>query len=66
MHPTTNPVTLGKAVSNGCIGTNEADAWVIYYYAPINTKINITYNLNIKSNTDKNIILRDIYKYHKN
>lgn len=29
IHPTTNPVTLDKAYSNGCIGTKEADAWVI-------------------------------------
>ena len=29
IHPTTNPETLNKAYSNGCIGTKEADAWVI-------------------------------------
>ena len=35
IHPTTNPKTLNKASSNGCIGTNESDAWIIYYYAKI-------------------------------
>lgn len=47
IHPTTNPVTLGKAYSNGCIGTKEADAWVIYYYSPLQTKITISYDLDI-------------------
>jgi lipoprotein-anchoring transpeptidase ErfK/SrfK len=47
IHPTTNPNTLGKAYSNGCIGSNEGHAWVIYYYAPINTKITIRYDLEI-------------------
>jgi L,D-transpeptidase ErfK/SrfK len=65
IHPTTNPITLGKAYSNGCIGTEEGDAWVIYYYAPINTKINIRYNLNIKDNSGENVVLRDIYGYVK-
>lgn len=63
IHPTTNPVTLGKAYSNGCIGTKEEDAWVIYYYAPINTKITIRYNLNIKDVNGKEITLDDIYQY---
>ncbi|WP_299667891.1 L,D-transpeptidase [uncultured Polaribacter sp.] len=66
IHPTTNPVTLGKAYSNGCIGTREGDAWVIYYYAPIGTKINIRYDLNVKSNNGEAIVLKDIYGYFKN
>lgn len=61
IHPTTNPNTLGKAYSNGCIGTNEADAWVIYYYAPLGTKINIKYNLNIVNNNGEKMVLKDIY-----
>ena len=65
IHPTTNPATLGKAVSNGCIGTSEENAWVIYYYAPMNTKINIRYNLNIKDNNGSTIVLKDIYNYAK-
>lgn len=65
IHPTTNPVTLGKPYSNGCIGTKEADAWVIYYYAPINTNITIRYNLEVANDNDKKITLKDIYGYYK-
>jgi L,D-transpeptidase ErfK/SrfK len=65
IHPTTNPVTLGKAYSNGCIGTNEEDAWVIYYYAPINTKITIRYNLKISDGNGGKVTLEDIYNYNK-
>lgn len=61
IHPTTNPITLGKAYSNGCIGTKESDAWVIYYYAPIGTKIIIRYNLNIDDENGNEITLKDIY-----
>jgi len=61
IHPTTNPITLGKAYSNGCIGVKEADAWVIYYYAPINTEINIRYNLSVVNKMGDTIILKDIY-----
>lgn len=61
IHPTTNPETLGKAYSNGCIGIKEADAWVIYYYSPLDTKINIRYDLNVISNKGDTLILRDIY-----
>lgn len=63
IHPTTNPNTLGKASSNGCIGTKEADSWVIYYYAPIGTKINITYKLNITNGTGEKLTLDNIYGY---
>jgi L,D-transpeptidase ErfK/SrfK len=61
IHPTTNPITLGKAYSNGCIGTNESDAWVIYYYTPIDTKINIRYDLNVFNKEGDSIVLKDIY-----
>lgn len=57
IHPTTNPKSLGKAYSNGCIGTKEADAWIIYYYAPIGTKIEIKYELMDK----KGQTLKDVY-----
>ena len=62
IHPTTNPVTLGKAYSNGCIGTKEADAWVIYYYAPINTKIIIRYDLIVVNENGETQVLEDIYE----
>tara|TARA_R110002073_G_scaffold13377_5_gene57177 strand:+ start:897 stop:1805 length:909 start_codon:yes stop_codon:yes gene_type:complete len=61
IHPTTNAITLGKAYSNGCIGTNEADAWVIYYYAPLETKIKIRYDLNVVNKEGESIVLKDIY-----
>ena len=64
IHPTTNPITLGKAYSNGCIGTKERDAWVIYYYSPIGTKINIRYDLNVTDENNKQVILNDIYSYN--
>lgn len=60
IHPTTNPKTLGKAYSNGCIGTSEGDAWQIYFHAPIGTKMNIRYDLVIEENGTQ-ILLRDIY-----
>lgn len=64
IHPTTNPETLGKAYSNGCLGTSEADAWVIYYYAPLGTKIEIKYDLMPKYRNGKhNAPLPDVYGY---
>ncbi|MDE1207938.1 L,D-transpeptidase [Tenacibaculum larymnensis] len=62
IHPTTNPITLGKAYSHGCIGTREADAWVIYYYAPIGTKIKIRYDLEILDKDRQKKYLNNIYK----
>jgi L,D-transpeptidase ErfK/SrfK len=64
IHPTTNPKTLGKAYSNGCLGTKESDAWVIYYYAPIDTKIIIRYNLSIEDENGNELILKDIYGFN--
>lgn len=61
IHPTTNPVTLGKAYSNGCIGTKESDAWVIYYHASIGTEISIRYDLNILDADGNSMTLQDIY-----
>lgn len=61
IHPTTNPETLGRAYSNGCIGTKEADAWIIYYHAPLGTKIRIRYDLEIYDEGLVISILRNIY-----
>jgi L,D-transpeptidase ErfK/SrfK len=61
IHPTTNPITLNKAYSNGCIGTKEGDAWVIYYYAPIGTKVCIRYDLEVTNEHGEILILKDIY-----
>ncbi len=58
LHPTTNRSTLGKAVSNGCVGMSEADAWRVYYYAPLGTRVIFRYDLD----TGRQGELRDIYK----
>lgn len=65
IHPTTNPKSLGKAYSNGCIGTREADAWYIYYHAPLGTAIRIRYDLQINNDDGEPIILKDIYGVNK-
>lgn len=62
IHPTTNPITLGKASSNGCIGLKEADVWRLYYYAPIGTKVVFRYDLDIQNEQGEWIRLEDIYK----
>jgi L,D-transpeptidase ErfK/SrfK len=61
IHPTTNPKSLGKAYSNGCIGTRESDAWIIYYHAPVGTPITIRYDLNVKDSLGNEKLLKDIY-----
>ena len=62
IHPTTNPKSLGKAYSNGCIGVKESDAWHIYYQCPIGTKINIRYDLKVLDDSGTEFLLNDIYK----
>ena len=66
IHPTTNPQTLGKAYSNGCIGVREGDAWIIYYHAPIGTRIRIRYDLNPVEKGIDTLQLKDIYGYSSN
>ena len=61
IHPTTNPATLGKAYSHGCVGTREADAWTIYYNAPLGTKVIFRYDLKIQDVKGDTILLEDIY-----
>lgn len=63
IHPTTNPITLGKAYSNGCIGTKESDAWIIYYHAPVGTTVRIRYDLNVIDEQGNSMLLKDIYNY---
>ncbi|MGB5498815.1 MAG: L,D-transpeptidase, partial [Maribacter sp.] len=62
IHPTTNPKSLGKAYSNGCIGVKESDAWRIYYQCPIGTEINIRYDLKIVNDEGNVLLLEDIYE----
>lgn len=65
IHPTTNPRTLGKPASNGCIGVSEADAWRIYFYAPVGTKVLIRYDVQeINANGDT-LRYDDIYRLKK-
>lgn len=63
IHPTTNPETLGKAYSNGCIGLGEAASWIVYYHAPAGTRIHIRYDLHITNSTGREQMLADIYGY---
>ena len=62
IHATTNPETLGKAYSNGCMGTNEFDIWYIYYYSPPGVNVEIIYDLNPLGTEDTSDDLKDIYK----
>lgn len=63
IHPTTNIETLGKASSNGCIGTSEAAAWYIYYHAPLGTRIVIRYDLEIVDENGDTKQLPNIYNW---
>ncbi len=65
IHPTTNPESLGKAYSNGCIGCSERDAWRLYYYAPVGTKVVIRYDRKIALPNGDTLTLPDIYQRNK-
>lgn len=65
IHPTTNPNTLGKSYSNGCVGTREGDAWRIYYHAPLNTRVVFRYDLEVIAENGDTIQLKDIYRLRK-
>lgn len=61
IHPMPNPRTLGKAISNGCIGLNESDAWRFYYHAPLGTPVVIRYDLQVPTGRGDTLLLPDIY-----
>ena len=61
IHPTTNPRTLGKAASNGCIGTSEADGWRVYFFAPVGTKVLIRYDLQAINERGDTLRYDDVY-----
>ena len=61
IHPTTNMGTLGKASSNGCIGMRESDAWIVYYYAPLGTRVVIKYELEGMNDEGEVVQFEDIY-----
>jgi L,D-transpeptidase ErfK/SrfK len=62
IHPTTNPLTLGKTSSNGCIGLKEADAWRVYYYAPVGTKVVVRYDLLEINEKGDTLRFNDVYQ----
>lgn len=66
IHPTTNMATLGKAYSNGCIGLRESDAWFVYYYAPLGTKVVVRYDLQGKDEEGKDVQFTNIYPGFEN
>lgn len=66
IHPTTNLATLEKASSNGCIGLRESDAWIVYYYAPLGTKVVIKYELQGKNDAGETIEFNNIYPKYEN
>ncbi|WP_432410137.1 L,D-transpeptidase [Rasiella sp. SM2506] len=66
IHPTTNMATLGKAYSNGCVGLRESDAWFVYYYAPLNTKVIFRYDLQGNDDEGNDIQFANIYPGFEN
>ncbi len=65
IHPTTNPESLGRAYSNGCIGCSESDAWRLYYYAPVGTPVRIRYDLKVAGPNGDTVTLPDIYGWKR-
>lgn len=61
IHPTTNLRTLGKAYSNGCVGTSEGDAWKVYFYAPLGTQVRFRYDLETVNLEGDTTLFKDIY-----
>ncbi len=61
IHPTTNPATLGKPYSNGCVGVGEGDMWRIYYHAPLGTKVQFRYQLEVVDEAGDTLLLSHIY-----
>lgn len=66
IHPMPNPRTLGTAASNGCIGLHEADAWRVYYHAPLGTPVVVRYDLQIVGARGDTVMLADVYLRKKN
>ncbi|HLV39510.1 L,D-transpeptidase [Xanthomarina sp.] len=66
IHPTTNKATLEKASSNGCIGLRESDAWIVYYYAPLGTKVVFRYDLQGKNDKGEAVQFKNIYPGFEN
>jgi hypothetical protein len=65
IHPTTNPRSLGKPASNGCIGLSEANAWRVYFFAPLGTKVHIRYDLREINAAGDTLLYEDIYQLRR-
>jgi len=61
IHATTNPETLGKMYSHGCIGTSEPAAWQIYFHLSLGTPVHFRYDLQAIDSTGSPYLLDDIY-----
>jgi len=66
IHPTTNLATLEKTSSNGCIGLRESDAWIVYYYSPLGTKVVFKYDLQGKNDEGETVEFKNIYPGFEN
>lgn len=65
IHPTTNLATLGKPHSNACVGLSEGNAWIVYYNAPLGTKVRFRYQLDVVNDEGDSIKLKDIYQLYE-
>ena len=66
IHPTTNLKTLDRASSNGCIGLRESDSWIVYYYAPLGTKVVFKYELIGQNDAGESVEFKNIYPGFEN
>jgi L,D-transpeptidase ErfK/SrfK len=65
IHPTTNQATLGRPYSNACVGLPEGAAWIVYYNAPLGTKVRFRYQLDIVNDAGDSVKLKDIYELYE-
>ncbi len=65
IHPTTNQATLGRPYSNACVGLAEGAAWIVYYNAPLGTKVRFRYQLEVVNEAGDSVKLKDIYQQHE-
>jgi hypothetical protein len=43
------------------VGTAEGTAWIIYYHAPVGTKVSFRYDLTVTDEKGDTVQLKDIY-----
>lgn len=61
----TIPKSSGKSHFKGRIRTRESDAWIIYYRTPVETPINIRYDLKVMDYVENEIVFKYNYNKHK-